>query len=37
MVIHYRRSRMGLIQTPDQLRFAWKAVVDALDNVKWVR
>lgn len=36
MVIEYRKSRMGLIQTPEQLRFAWKAVIDALDNEKWV-
>lgn len=28
---------MGLIQTPDQLRFSWKAVIDALEDERWVK
>uniref|UniRef100_A0A914YU92 protein-tyrosine-phosphatase n=1 Tax=Panagrolaimus superbus TaxID=310955 RepID=A0A914YU92_9BILA len=30
LVIFIRRHRMGLIQTPEQLRFCWKAIVDWL-------
>uniref|UniRef100_A0A915D782 Uncharacterized protein n=1 Tax=Ditylenchus dipsaci TaxID=166011 RepID=A0A915D782_9BILA len=28
MVVFIRKHRMGLIQTPSQLRFCWKAIVD---------
>ena len=30
LVIFIRRHRMGLIQTPEQLRFCWQAIVDWL-------
>lgn len=32
LVVYIRRSRMGLIQTPQQLRFCWKAIVDWINN-----
>lgn len=28
LILYIRRSRMGLIQTPAQLRFCWKAIYD---------
>uniref|UniRef100_A0A915PLY7 protein-tyrosine-phosphatase n=1 Tax=Setaria digitata TaxID=48799 RepID=A0A915PLY7_9BILA len=30
LVVQMRKSRMGLIQTPQQLQFCWKTIVDAL-------
>uniref|UniRef100_A0A0R3RTS7 protein-tyrosine-phosphatase n=1 Tax=Elaeophora elaphi TaxID=1147741 RepID=A0A0R3RTS7_9BILA len=30
LVVEMRRSRMGLIQTPQQLQFCWKTIADAL-------
>uniref|UniRef100_A0A914VUY4 protein-tyrosine-phosphatase n=1 Tax=Plectus sambesii TaxID=2011161 RepID=A0A914VUY4_9BILA len=35
LVLELRKSRMGLIQTMEQLRFSWKAVVDAISEEKW--
>lgn len=35
LVTELRHFRMGLIQTDDQLRFCWKAIVDALDSNQW--
>lgn len=32
LVVYIRRSRMGLIQTPQQLRFCWKAIVNWINN-----
>lgn len=37
LVLELRKSRMGLIQTMEQLRFSWKAVVEAISDEKWVR
>lgn len=31
-VVYIRRSRMGLIQTSQQLRFCWKAIVNWINN-----
>lgn len=30
VVVEMRKSRMGLIQTPQQLQFCWKTIADAL-------
>ncbi|VDN03615.1 unnamed protein product [Thelazia callipaeda] len=30
MIVEMRKSRMGLIQTPQQLQFCWKTIVDAI-------
>lgn len=32
LVIFIRKYRMGLIQTPQQLRFCWKAIVDWINT-----
>ncbi|CAJ0578208.1 unnamed protein product, partial [Mesorhabditis spiculigera] len=32
LIVELRKSRMGLIQTPQQLRFCWMAIVDWIHN-----
>uniref|UniRef100_A0A914C5C6 protein-tyrosine-phosphatase n=1 Tax=Acrobeloides nanus TaxID=290746 RepID=A0A914C5C6_9BILA len=34
LVVSLRRYRMGLIQTPEQLQFSWRAIVDYLNSNK---
>jgi protein tyrosine phosphatase len=36
LVLELRKSRMGLVQKMEELRFSWKAVVDAISDDKWV-
>ncbi|KHJ47669.1 Protein-tyrosine phosphatase [Trichuris suis] len=35
LVVQLRKCRMGLIQTPEQLRYCWKVVLDAVNSSKW--
>ncbi|CAJ0958275.1 unnamed protein product, partial [Mesorhabditis belari] len=37
LIVELRKSRMGLIQTAQQLRFCWKAIVDRLKALKEAR
>lgn len=34
LVVKMRKSRMGLIQTPQQLQFCWKSIADALRSTE---
>ncbi|CDW57595.1 Y phosphatase domain containing protein [Trichuris trichiura] len=35
LVVELRKCRMGLVQTPEQLRYCWKVVLDAVGSSKW--
>jgi GTP cyclohydrolase I len=32
LMVFLRRYRMGLIQTPQQLRYSWQAIIDGLQR-----
>uniref|UniRef100_A0A5S6QCM8 protein-tyrosine-phosphatase n=1 Tax=Trichuris muris TaxID=70415 RepID=A0A5S6QCM8_TRIMR len=35
LIVELRKYRMGLVQTPEQLRYCWKVVLDAVGSSKW--